>query len=319
MKTKIISYKGFDKNLKCKGFQYEIGKTYNMKGKPVRCTSSGFHSCENPFDIWDYYDVTDSRFAECEASGDIDKDGEDSKMASSKLTIKAEISLKTIIDFGIKFMLKICKDYSKQVASGYSSKQAASGYSSKQAASGDSSTQAASGDYSKQAASGYYSTQAASGYYSTQAASGYYSKQAASGYSSKQAASGDSSTQVASGYYSKQAASGDYSTQAASGYYSTQAASGDSSTQAASGDSSKLELNGKYSIGAGIGRNCKIKAKKGNWITLAEWKYDNKENRYVPKCVKSAKVDGISIKENTWYELKNGKFIKSKSKINERH
>src|SRR4030042_1044318 len=86
------------------------------------------------------------------------------------------------------------------------------------------------------------------------------------------------------------------------------AASGNYSQLAASGYSSKLELNGFDSVGAAIGHQNTIKGKKGNWITLAEWKHDESKNRYVPICVKSALIDGVVLKEDTWYELKNGEF-----------
>ena len=83
-------------------------------------------------------------------------------------------------------------------------------------------------------------------------------------------------------------------------------ASGESAQLAASGDSAKLELTGGYSVGAGIGINNKIKAKKGDWITLAEWRYD--DNKYIPLCVKSAQVDGTILKEDVWYVLREGEF-----------
>ena len=84
------------------------------------------------------------------------------------------------------------------------------------------------------------------------------------------------------------------------------AASGDNSKLAASGNNSKLELNGLKSVGANIGVNGKIKGKKGNWIVLAE--YDEK---MLPLCVKSAQIDGKKIKEDTFYQLKNGEFVEA--------
>ena len=140
-------------------------------------------------------------------------------------------------------------------------------------------------------------------------------KEEASGYSAQLAASGDSAKLAASGYSAKLAASGDsaklaaggYSAQlAASGNFAKLAASGESAQLAASGDSAKLELTGGYSVGAGIGINNKIKAKKGDWITLAEWRYD--DNKYIPLCVKSAQVDGTILKEDVWYVLREGEF-----------
>ncbi|MDR6393028.1 DUF7666 domain-containing protein, partial [Paraburkholderia phenoliruptrix] len=213
----VVAYKAFNKDLTCRGFQYEIGATYEHQGS-VKACKGGFHACENPLDMWQYYPLTDSRFCVVELSGELSRHGNDSKIAAGKIKIKAEIGIPQIVTSAIQFVMDLVKDAKDG--------DVASGNSSKQAASGDSSTQAASGDSSTQAASGYSSTQAASGDSSTQAASGNSSTQAASGYSSTQAASGDSSKQAASGNSSKQAASGDSSTQAASGDSSTQAASG---------------------------------------------------------------------------------------------
>ena len=143
-------------------------------------------------------------------------------------------------------------------------------------------------------------------------ASGDYSQLAASGHSSKLAASGDSSKLAASGHSSQLAASGHSSQLAASGDSSQLAASGDYSKLAASGDYSKLEINGQDSVGAAIGINNKIKGKKGNWITLAEWIHDNRKNRYIPFCVKSVQIDGEKIKADTWYQLVNGEIVEAK-------
>ena len=93
-----------------------------------------------------------------------------------------------------------------------------------------------------------------------------------------------------------------------SGDYSQLAASGYSSQLAASGDSSQLAASGKHSVVAGIGIENIAKAALGNWIVLAEWKYDKNISKWIPKCVKSAQVDGEHIKTDTWYCLKNGEF-----------
>ena len=109
-----------------------------------------------------------------------------------------------------------------------------------------------------------------------------------------------------------QASSGHSSQLASSGHYSQLAASGDYSQLAASGDSSQLDLQGQHSIGAGIGYNDKVKGKKSNWITLAEWKYDEKLKQSIPICVKSAQIDGEILKEDTWYKLENCEFTEVK-------
>ena len=117
------------------------------------------------------------------------------------------------------------------------------------------------------------------------------------------------SSLAASGDHSSLAASGYHSSLAASGYHSRLAASGGDSRLAASGDYSRLVLNGVDSVAAAVGVKSKIKAKTGNWITLAEWKYDETRKRYTPTCVKSALVDGSILKEDVFYVLKNGEFV----------
>ena len=106
MKTKetqlVKGFKGFDKKLKCRDYQFEIGKTFVHKGE-VKACHSGFHFCENPIDVLHYYSTGNSRFCEVEGSGEVSKDSSDSKVAVSELHIKAEITLGTLVKRGIKF------------------------------------------------------------------------------------------------------------------------------------------------------------------------------------------------------------------------
>ena len=100
MTTTIKSFKGFDKDLKCRGFQYEIGKEYEEK--EVKACHCGFHACEHPLDVFNYYAPNDSRYCEVEQSGEIDK-SEIDKTCSTKIKIGAELSLKDIVAAAIKF------------------------------------------------------------------------------------------------------------------------------------------------------------------------------------------------------------------------
>ena len=242
MTEKNIAYKAFDKNMQCRGFQFEVGAHYEHNGKVEPC-KSGFHACKNPLDVWNYYPIN-SRYAIVEIAGDVVDSGSDSNVVCSNISIVQEITLTELINHSVKYMLNEC--YGK--LAGHNSKLAASGYNSNLAASGDYSNLAASGDGSKLAASGDYSNLAASGDDSNLAASGDYSNLAASGYNSKLVASGDDSNLAASGDYSNLAASGDDSNLAASGDYSNLAASGYNSKLVASGDGSKLAASGKNSI-----------------------------------------------------------------------
>lgn len=118
MTETIKGFKGFDKDLKCRGYQYEVGQYFQEEGKIEAC-SKGFHFCENPFDVFSYYPpFTENginRYCVVEGGGSIDKDSDDTKIACSKLHISAEIGLKGLVEAGIKFILdkvnwKDCKE-----------------------------------------------------------------------------------------------------------------------------------------------------------------------------------------------------------------
>ena len=162
-KQVVIGYKATDKNMQCRGFQYEVGKDYEHKGDISLC-NSGFHFCQNPLDVLNYYNLCDSEFHLVEAKGECATDGD--KTVTNNIKISATIGIPGLIKASVEWIKNSVKEAQSEPASGDSSQLAASGYSSKLAA---------SGDYSQLAASGYYSQLAASGDYSQLAASGDYS------------------------------------------------------------------------------------------------------------------------------------------------
>ena len=137
--NKIITYKGFDKDFKCRGFQYEVGNTYETDDD-IACCNRGFHACESPMEVFDYYDMLTSRFAEVEQSGKIDKEAASTKTCSSRIKIKAELKLADIINLGVEWLKEITSpskieanntsndgNYAKIGSSGYSAKIGSSG------------------------------------------------------------------------------------------------------------------------------------------------------------------------------------------------
>lgn len=216
MSEKVItSYKAFDKNMQCRGFQYEVGKEYEMDGE-VKCCNQGFHACKSPLEVWDYYDMLDSRYAEVEQSGKIDAGENSTKICSSHIKIKAELKLAGIINIGVEW-LKDMTSPSKVKADGVLNDN------------------------------------------------------------------GDRRKQIGS--------SGDYAKIGSSGY------------------SAKIDSTGEDSVIMCAGNSSRAKAKVGSWITLAEWKWSDEKKRDVPVCVKTEYVDGDNIKADTWYQLKNRKFV----------
>ena len=149
----ITAYKGFNTDLTCRDFQFQIGETYTHDGKVEAC-ASGFHACENPLDVFNYYNPT-SRFAIVECSGEINKKSNgDSKIACGSIHIKAEIGLPTLIYKAVDLILsKIKWDTAKESNTGASSAATNTGYSSAAEVTGAHSVAAALG-YSSKAKAG---------------------------------------------------------------------------------------------------------------------------------------------------------------------
>ena len=100
------TYKGFNKDMTCRGFQYEFGKEYETeKAEACNC---GFHACEYPLDCFGYYPPAESKYCEVEQTGEISKNGEDTKVASTKIKIGAEIGIKDLIEASFNFVKERC-------------------------------------------------------------------------------------------------------------------------------------------------------------------------------------------------------------------
>ena len=169
MSEKIIAYKAMDKNMQCRGKQYEVGKTYHED--KADCCHAGMHACENPLDVLHYYEVaTGARFFKVESGGDVAKGDKDSKFACTELTVKGELKVTDFAKIGVGAVMK---------------RIAKKDANAKERASGDYSTGAASGWCSTGAASGWCSTGAASGWCSTAEVSGKDSIAVANGARSK--------------------------------------------------------------------------------------------------------------------------------------
>ncbi|ELO9183796.1 hypothetical protein QUK67_002892 [Salmonella enterica] len=119
MTKEIVTFKGFNKDLKCRGFQFAIGETFHHDGKVEAC-GSGFHACECPFDVFSYYPPAESRYAETISFGITDsEEGGDTKIASSSITIKDELTLPQFIQRVIEWIWsKIDKSLEQQIMCG---------------------------------------------------------------------------------------------------------------------------------------------------------------------------------------------------------
>ena len=126
----MIGYKGLDKDFKCRGFQFEVGKTYQHDGKIKMC-ESGFHFCDTPLAVFEFYAPNESRFALVEAQGDILQDKDDHKFCTSTLKILKELSLDGLILAVKENLKKDTGDYSAAIATGSDSVAIATGKGSR--------------------------------------------------------------------------------------------------------------------------------------------------------------------------------------------
>ena len=245
-------FKGFDKDLKCRDFQYEIGKEYTEEKADI--CNCGFHACEFPMDVFNYYPPSDSRYCEVELEANNQKSSDDSKRVGKKISVKAEIGIAGIIKAGV--------EYIKEQVNWEDDKATNTGYQSAATNTGDRSAATNTGNQSAATNTGNQSAATNTGYQS-----------AATNTGNQSAATN----------------------------------TGDQSAATNTGDQSAAIVEGKESIALATGIDSKAKGKIGCFIVLAEWK--EIDNEYHIVDVKSAKVDGKNIKEDTFYTLKDGKFV----------
>ena len=279
MGTKIKSYKGFNKDFTCKGYQYEVGKEYEMPEDDIRLCNKGFHACESPLEVLDYYFFDNEggmcRFAEVEQSGKIECEESSTKVCSSRIKVKAELKFGDLIRAGVEWLKEVTRP-EKIKDSDLSDK-------------GENYAQiGSSGGYAQIGSSGDYAKIGSSGYYAQIGSSGDYAQIGSSGYSAQIGSSGDSAKIGSSGDYAKIGSSGDSAKIGSSGY------------------SAQIESTGEDSVICCAGHGSHVKAELGSWVTLAEWVRDEKKDRYVPIKVVSFQIDGETYKPDTWYKLENG-------------
>ena len=179
------AYKGFNKDMTCRGFQYKEGGEYETN-KAELC-EAGFHACENPLDCLGYYEPDKSVYHEVELGGEIDRRSDGvSKVAATKIKIGAKLNIAGIVKGAIDFVMSKVK-----------------------ATSGDWANAATSGDLAHAATSGYGAHAATSGYGANAATSGYGANAATSGYGAHAATSGYGAHAATSGYGANAATSGD--------------------------------------------------------------------------------------------------------------
>ncbi|EAO9652619.1 hypothetical protein A3L82_07785 [Salmonella enterica] len=306
MTKEIVTFKGFNKDLKCRDFQFEIGKTFHHDGKVEACVS-GFHACECPFDVFSYYSPADSRFAETISFGitDREEDG-DTKIASASITIKAELTLPQFIQRGIEWIWsKIDKSLEQQIMCG--NRSAATN-------TGDRSAATNTGDWSAATNTGYWSAATNTGNRSAATNTGDWSAATNTGYWSAATNTGDWSAATNTGYWSAATNTGNCSAATNTGncsaatntgYWSAATNTGDWSAATNTGNRSAAEVSGSQSVAAAFGIEGKARASEGGAIVLC---YRDEDGELIH--IRASKVGENGIMPNTWYQLnEDGEFV----------
>ena len=208
MEKVIKSYKGFNKDMTCRGFQYEEGKEYEEE--TADACHSGFHACEYPLDCLGYYSPNESVYHEVEQNGEFDRGEDDSKVASTKIKIGARLDISGLVKAAIDFTMSRVKkeaesdeDYGASSATGNCGASSATGDCGASSATGDCGASSATGDYGASSATGYKGASSATGDYGASSATGNCGASSATGYKGASSANDSESVAVAWGYKGK--------------------------------------------------------------------------------------------------------------------
>jgi hypothetical protein len=324
MTDTITAFKGFDKYLKCRGFQYVEGETY-VQDQPARLCSTGFHAVLLPLDVLKYYAPGTSVYHAVELA-DVDPKREgDSKVAGRKIKIGASVDIAGLVKAHVSVVWDLVKKPSDKTA----------------ATTGDSANAATTGRYANAATTGYSANAATTGRYAHAATTGYSAHAATTGDSAHAATTGDSANAATTGRYANAATTGRYAHAATTGYsahaattgdYANAATTGDSAHAATTGDSAHAATTGDSAHAATTGRyanaattgysaNVRASAKDkdaiaavlgqgaasgviGGWLVLTE-----RDDELNILDVKAVQVDGETVQADVFYTLRDGKVV----------
>ena len=284
------AFKGFNKDLTCRGYQYEEGKEFHTER--AECCDTGFHACEYPLDCFGYYDPAHSVFHEVELSGEMDKSGDNTKVCATDIKIGARLSIAGLVKMAIDFtMSKVNKEAGSDERYGFAS---------------------ATGDYGASSATGYKGASSATGDYGASSATGDYGASSATGNCGASSATGD---------YGASSATGNYGASSATGNYGASSATGNCGASSATGYKGASSVSDPTGVAVAWGHEARAKGCKGAHLILSDWKYVGarySDGDYMDPYdkesweltgAKMVVVDGEKIKEDTYYRCIEGEIV----------
>jgi hypothetical protein len=275
------AFKGFNKDLTCRGYQYEEGKEFHTER--AECCDTGFHACEYPLDCFGYYDPAHSVYHEVELSGEMDKSGDNTKVCATDIKIGARLSIAGLVKMAIDFtMSKVNKEAGSDERHGFAS------------ATGNCGASSATGDYGASSATGDYGASSATG---------------------------NCGASSATGNCGASSATGNYGASSATGNYGASSATGNCGASSATGYKGASSVSDPTGVAVAWGHEARAKGCKGAHLILSDWKYVGarySDGDYMDPYdkesweltgAKMVVVDGENIKEDTYYRCIEGEIV----------
>ena len=302
------AFKGFNKDLTCRGYQYEEGKEFHTER--AECCDTGFHACEYPLDCFGYYDPAHSVFHEVELSGEMDKSGDNTKVCATDIKIGARLSIAGLVKMAIDFtMSKVNKEAGSDERHGFAS------------ATGNCGASSATGNCGASSATGNCGASSATGNYGASSATGNCGASSATGDYGASSATGNCGASSATGYKGASSATGNYGASSATGNYGASSATGNCGASSATGYKGASSVSDPTGVAVAWGHEARAKGCKGAHLILSDWRFIgekywdgsykdmyNKDNWELTGA-KMVVVDGEKIKEDTYYRCIEGEIV----------
>ncbi len=292
----VTTVKGFDQNLRCRGYQFEVGQTYTHEGTVEVC-KSGFHAVEYALDVFGYYPPGDSRYCVVAQSGQIGRQDDDSKIVSASITIQAEIKLPQLIQRGVDWIMAHLEPTKTEANTG--TRSAATNTGTRSAATNTGTRSAATNTGTRSAATntGYQSAATNTGNWSAATNTGNWSAATNTGDRSAATNTGNRSAATNTGTRSAATNTGNWSAATNTGDRSAATNTGNRSAATNTGEQSAASVEGPHSVALSAGLLGRAKASEGSAIVLVDRGEDG-----VIRHIRCA-IAGQEVKADTWYTL----------------
>ena len=271
-------YKATDKDMKCRGFQYELGKTAEVEGD-IKLCEKGLHACKMPLDVLCYYAPGDgSRYFEAELEDVSDeKRSDDTKRVGKKLTLSAEIGIPGLVKAQVEYVKAQC-DFDNAINKADAE--------------------------NKNHATGWRGAASATGWRGAASATGWSGAASATGERGAASATGESGAASATGERGAASATGESGAASATGWSGAASATGWRGAASATGESGAASATGKHCVAMTTGFVGRVMGDIGNAIVCVE-RRDNGEIASILAGI----VDGETLKPGVWYTVKNGQWV----------